>query len=133
MPSEKELQMSMDEIVLKLEIDSPIETGQINVGAETTAHGVSVTVTSRQSGHGFGMSEVIEVLVIVGTGVASDIAAEVLRSCVGTLIRKVQGRGGSSDGSREDIARLLDGERNSQRSADAIAPQVTEPKNDGKE
>ncbi|MFD9572682.1 hypothetical protein ACFWBI_22905 [Streptomyces sp. NPDC059982] len=79
--------------------------------------GLRIEVLERGKGHGFGLAEVISVSVLIGSGVASDLAASLVRSGIKAIIRRVRGSQGDTDGTQESIAQLIERERESGETA----------------
>ena len=72
-----------------------------------------IEVLDQESGHGFGLAELVTISISIGSGVASDVAASYVRSGIQAVIRRVKGARGETDGTQSAIAELIDRERQS--------------------
>lgn len=106
------------QFVLTLDVDTH---GEVDTGGQekilADIPGLRIEVLEQEKSHGFGLAEVISVSVAIGTGVASDLAASLVRSGIKAIIRRVKGSQGETDGTQESIARLIDRERESGETA----------------
>jgi hypothetical protein len=75
-------------------------------------------IDETEAGHGFGLSEVVTVVVTISTGVASDVVAGALREALGKVIRRAKGKTSRGDGSIEGLSDLVAKERVSKPSKD---------------
>lgn len=116
----------VDVISIELEIDaspgdgSPIpRSGRLwhsGDGAET----VTVELAQTEVGHGFGLSEVITVVVSVGASASSQLVADAIRAAIKKVIRRSKAGSRHSDGSREGLTELVEGERSHSPSKQAM-------------
>ncbi|MFF2902023.1 hypothetical protein [Streptomyces sp. NPDC057966] len=103
---------------LTLDVDTRGEVGmEDRNGIIADIPGLHIEVIEREKGHGFGLAEAISVSVVIGSGVASDLAASFVRSGIKAIIRQVKGSQGETDGTQESIAQLIDRERKSGETA----------------
>jgi hypothetical protein len=103
-------------VTLELEVDgaSSNETTLFREGrwvGEGSFESISVTLGSREEGHGFGLSEVVSVVVVIGVGVASNLAADAVRAAVGRVIHSVRGRRQIGDGSPDGLRGVIEADR----------------------
>lgn len=75
--------------------------------------GLVVRVDSVEEGHGFGISDLVVVVVTVSEDVASELVASAIIVAVAGVIRRVRGRAGKSDGSPKELRDLVELERGS--------------------
>jgi len=77
----------------------------------TDIPGLKIELLEPETGYGFGLAEILTVVVSVGTGVTSDLAAASIRDGIKAVIRRVRGSKGEADGTQESIKKLIDRER----------------------
>ncbi|WP_117212641.1 hypothetical protein [Allorhizocola rhizosphaerae] len=116
-------------VTLELEVDATLlEHGNALLDGETwigsgPMEGVTISRAGGEAGHGFGFSEVVTVVIAIGSGVASQLIADALRKAASATIRKARGRARQSDGSLAGLTELIESER-----GDAADPQDDQPK-----
>jgi hypothetical protein len=104
-----------DSIELELEVDVDLRSlDQVREGfrweGDGPYSGIVIDVRSEQ-GHGFGLTELVDVAIAVGTGVSADFIADAIRAAVKGTIRRVRRkRAGdsakpASDGELESVIR----------------------------
>jgi hypothetical protein len=105
----------VDVITIELEVDAGREDGSATPGPLWRGgdgdEAIGVDLAAAEAGHGFGLSEVITIVVSVGAGAASDLAADAIRTAVKKVIRRSRAGSRHSDGSREGLTDLVEGER----------------------
>ena len=105
--------MTKNEFDLELEVDSTSELRGLLAKDEAVRKGdVVFRFSPSEEGHGFGLTEIINVAVSLSGDVATAVVAELLYESVKGTIRKVKARGhrsaGGQDGLREAINRARD-------------------------
>ncbi|MGW3965742.1 hypothetical protein ACWED2_38390 [Amycolatopsis sp. NPDC005003] len=70
-----------------------------------------IEVLDQETGHGFGLAEIVTVTVLIGTNVTSDLAASYIRDGIKAVIRRVKGPNRETDGNQESISKLIEAER----------------------
>ncbi|WP_134121566.1 hypothetical protein [Kribbella kalugense] len=68
-------------------------------------------IEDEESGYGFGLGEVVTIVIAVSTGVASDIIADAIKSSVKAIVRRVRGTNEDGSGTDADVARVVESER----------------------
>jgi hypothetical protein len=119
-----------DVITIELEVDSiddgdrsrmrPGVLSRVGEGADA----IVIELAQTEVGHGFGLSEVVTIVVSIGVGASSDIVADAIRAAIGKVIRRSKAGSRHSDGSREGLTELIEGERScsSSKSVEASSP-----------
>jgi hypothetical protein len=97
-------------ILLDLELDGP-DPFPAEPGHRWEAGAVSVELVRTETGHGFGLSECVTVLVSIAAGASSDLAADAVRTAVKRVVRRARTDRRSGDGSREGLTDLIEAER----------------------
>ncbi|UWZ34543.1 hypothetical protein Drose_25375 [Dactylosporangium roseum] len=103
-------------IVLELEVDSTphAETTLFREGSwvgDGPLESITIRLDGREPGHGFGISEIVTIVVSIGASAASDLVADAVRASVGRIIRSVRGRRSVGDGSRDGLEDVIEAER----------------------
>lgn len=112
--------MANETLVLTIEADVPNEVlSQIDAGSYTWSGGtddapIDLTATRSEEGEGFGLAEILTVVLSIGGAAASDLVADAIRSALRGVIRRVRTLDNQSDGSAEEIAKLVDRHRSAQ-------------------
>ena len=84
-----------DVITIELEVDAAGDgTAQLQPGipwrpAEHT-DAVVIELAEAEAGHGFGISEMVTIVVTVAAGASSELAADAIRAAVGKVIRNAR-------------------------------------------
>jgi hypothetical protein len=103
-------------ISIELEIDA-IEDGKLSLEPGVLARSgessqaVTIELAQAETGHGFGLSELVTIIISVGVGASSDLVADALRAAIGRVIRRAKGSSATSDGSRQGLTELIESER----------------------
>ncbi|WP_165949792.1 hypothetical protein [Micromonospora sp. KC207] len=103
-------------LILELEVDSTpyAETTLFREGVwvgDGPMESITIRLDGREPGHGFGISELVTIVVSVGAGAASNLVADAVRAAAGRIIRSVRGRRSVGDGSREGLEDVIEAER----------------------
>jgi hypothetical protein len=77
----------------------------------TDIPGLKIELLEQETGHGFGLAEILTISVSIASGVASDIAADYIRNGVKAVIRRVRGSASEADGTPESITAVIEHER----------------------
>ena len=77
----------------------------------TDIPGLKIELLKQETGHGFGLAEILTISVSIATGVTSDIAADYIRDGIKAIIRRVKGSESEADGTRESITAVIEHER----------------------
>jgi hypothetical protein len=124
----KPMATDTDVITIELEIDAAgDEAAQLQPGipwrpAEHPDAAV-IELAATEAGHGFGISEMITIVVTVAAGASSELIADAIRSAVGKVIRNAKTKSRQhSDGSREGLTKLVEAERSHSPTKDADQP-----------
>lgn len=88
--------------------------------------GIEINVTPTKDGHGFGLTEVLEVAVAIGTTVTADLIADAIRAAVRGTIRRISVGKTEADGSTNGIVQVV-------RTAQNETEPNTSPRNDSSE
>jgi hypothetical protein len=107
----------IDVITIELEIDAAnagateLQPGILWKDGEHP-DGVVIELVEAEAGHGFGISEMATIVVSISAGASSQLVADAIRAAVGRVIRTAKAKSAArSDGSREGLAKLVEGER----------------------
>jgi hypothetical protein len=109
--------IAKETLVLTVEADVPadvlsqIDAGTFSWTVGTTEAPIELSVTRSEEGEGFGLTEVLTVVISIAGAAASDLVADAIRSAVRGVIRRVRISHDQSDGSAEEIAKLVDRHR----------------------
>lgn len=74
---------------------------------------INIQLRRSEEGRGFGLTEVLTVVVSVGVSVSSDLIDEAIRTAVGGVIRRVRTPHIKCGGSKSDISEVINKVRNS--------------------
>ncbi len=100
-------------IRLDLEVDSTAELNELYGRQFALVRGeddLVIEVDPPRQGNGFGLTEVISIGIVIGTGVAVELVADAVRSLVKATIRRVRGRHSEADGSATGLATVISAE-----------------------
>ncbi|MFF3654829.1 hypothetical protein [Streptomyces olivochromogenes] len=106
-----------ESVLLVLEVEGSGSEELLAYGSVWVGEGelspVTVRLVERETGHGFGLSMTVGVLVSIGVGTASNLVADAVRVAIKRLIIKASGSRSQSDsdGSREGLVELIERER----------------------
>ncbi|WP_109524840.1 MULTISPECIES: hypothetical protein [Nocardia] len=114
--TENESDSGRETFTLELEIDGApgAETAlfeQRGWVGEGRFEAISISLDSEEDGHGFGVSEIVTIIVSIPAGVATSLVTDAVRTAVGRVIRSVKGRTRHGEGSREGLNDVIDSER----------------------
>jgi hypothetical protein len=73
--------------------------------------GLKIEVLNQETGHGFGLAEILTISISIASGVTSEIAADYIRNGVSAIIRRVKGSESEGDGTKESMTELIEHER----------------------
>lgn len=108
-------------IELLLEVDSTDELENVYGGLFEFGEGdarFTIRVGDPQPGNGFGLNELLTVALEIGVGVTIEVVAAAITATLKTVIRRVRGKRGESDGSPEGIEALVELELSGNHDAD---------------
>jgi hypothetical protein len=114
-----------DVMTIELEVDAAGDgTAQLKPGMPwwTAEHpdAVVIELAEAEAGHGFGISEMVTIVVTVAAGASSELVADAIRAAVGKVIRNAKTKSRQySDGSREGLTKLVEAERSHSPAKDA--------------
>ncbi len=100
-------------IRLDLEVDSTAELTELygrQFALGRDEEDLLIEVDPPQQGNGFGLTEVISIGIVIGTGVAVELVADAVRSLIKSAIRRVRGRHSEADGSATGLATVISAE-----------------------
>jgi hypothetical protein len=80
--------------------------------------GLKIELLKQETGHGFGLAEILTISVSIATGVTSDIAADYIRNGIKAIIRRAKGSESEADGTKESMTELIEHEREVNASKD---------------
>ncbi|WP_157979531.1 hypothetical protein [Kribbella monticola] len=114
--------------VVQIEVDS---TGELLDLVRSThvfeADDLRLEFRPSDEGRGFGLTEVVDIIVEVGVAVTSTVIADSIRSSIKGVIRRARSRGHRSDGSPEGISELIEKARSEEDPEADSAPGPDEP------
>jgi len=108
-------------MTIELEVDAAgdgMVQLQPGIPWQTAEHpdAVVIELAEAEAGHGFGISE----MVTIAAGASSELVADAIRAAVGKVIRNAKTKSRQySDGSREGLTKLVEGERSHSPAKDA--------------
>lgn len=73
--------------------------------------GLRIELLEQETGHGFGLAEILTISVSIATSVTSEIAADYIRDGIKAIIRRVKGSESEADGTKEAMTELIERER----------------------
>lgn len=91
---------------VKLESLDEVRTGSHWAGTGTFS-GINIEVRPTEDGHGFGLTEILEVAITIGTAVSADLIADAIRAAVKGTIRMVRRGDQEEDGTRSGITKII--------------------------
>jgi hypothetical protein len=101
-----------DEFVINVEADLDLKSlDQMRAGAQWVGSGImsgiNIDVRPTEEGHGFGLTEILEVGISVGTAVSADLIVDAIRAAVKGTIRRVKRGDHEEDGTKSGIKNVI--------------------------
>jgi hypothetical protein len=98
--------------VLTLDVDLlGLTAAEAQQAVITDIPDLKIEVLEQETGHGFGVADIITISVSIGTGITSDVAADYIRNGIKAIIRRVKGSSSEGDGTKESITAIIERER----------------------